>query len=83
MSKLPPKARDLIDNTIDVGISFFCFASSLVKEVSHRANKALNKSKNKLEEMKKNYEVQKSLAKLDESIQFQNADEEDKKGAKV
>jgi hypothetical protein len=83
MSKLPPKARDLIDNTIDVGISFFCFTSSLVKEVSYKANKALNKGKIKLEEIKQNYEIQKSLTGLDESIDLQNADEDKEKEVKV
>lgn len=59
MSKLPPKARDLIDNGIDLGISFFRLAATSFREFSHRANIALEETKSKVQEIKERYQESK------------------------
>lgn len=56
MSKLPPKARDLIDNGIDLGIAFFRLASTSFKEFAHRTNIILEETKIKVQKVKERYQ---------------------------
>jgi len=75
MSKLPPKARNLIDHGIDLGISFFKLATTSFREFSHRANIALETTKTKIQEIKERYqESQDEMANFNMS-DLQSADE--------
>ena len=56
MSKLPPKTRNLIDNGIDLGVSFFRLATTSFREFSHRATIALEETKSKVQEIKQRYQ---------------------------
>lgn len=55
MSKLPPTAKDLIDNSINLGISAFRLASTAGKEFNHRFSDVLDKTKIKIDELNIKY----------------------------
>ena len=75
MSKLPPKARDLIDNGINLGISFFRLAATSFREFAHETNRVLENTKEKIQDLKEKY--QDSLeANASNTDNFQSADED-------
>lgn len=75
MSKLPPKARDLIDNGIDLGISFFRLATTSFREFSHRATAALEETRIKVQEIKERYQESKEETANFNMDDLQSADE--------
>ncbi|MDD9899072.1 MAG: hypothetical protein OXU45_08765 [Candidatus Melainabacteria bacterium] len=55
MSKLPPSAKDLIDHSISVGISFFRLAFVAGKEFNHRFSDIMRDTKAKIDELNDKY----------------------------
>lgn len=55
MSKLPTTAQDLIDNSINLGISFFRVVFAAGKEINHHFNNIMDKTKVKIDELNAKY----------------------------
>lgn len=55
MSKLPPSAKDLIDNSIGLGISFFRVAFAAGKEFNHRFGDVMDKTRGKIDQLNDKY----------------------------
>ncbi|MBT6844009.1 MAG: hypothetical protein HOA17_09515 [Candidatus Melainabacteria bacterium] len=69
MSKLPPSAKDLIDNSISLGISFFRVAFTAGKEFNHRFSAVMDKTKVKIDELNVKYSDELDKFKAKRSIQ--------------
>lgn len=62
MSKLPPGAQNLIDNSIDLGISFFRLVSTGAREFSAKANKVAISTSEKIKAAQARYHERKEEA---------------------
>jgi hypothetical protein len=63
MSKLPPSAKDLIDHSMSLGISFFKLAFAVGKEFNHRFSDIMTDTKTKIDELNDKYSEELSKIK--------------------